>query len=306
MNVREWALPVYTILRQLSAGTLLFLWIVRATRLASFGPVATGRIVKIPLTIILFTTGAAMVGSHFHLSQPQRSYLAVMNFRTSWLSREIVFTLLFSLTLMSLTLLHWLTDDRSRLKTILGWVAVCLGLILVYCMSHIYLLPTQSAWNSQFTVISFYLTLFFLGCISLPPILLIDYSFSSVLAGQSLNERSILIRQVLIWCAGAAFVAWAAVVAINAQQLVMLRAGDSWAQTSYGLLTSLYLPLLILRLVFPLFGILWLAASLARTLKQNRSVQELTTPAYISCISVMVGETLGRFLFYAIHIRLGV
>lgn len=306
MNVREWALPVYTILMQLSAGTLLLLWIVRAVRLSSLGPAATSRIVKVPLTIILFTTFAAMIGSHFHLSQPLRSFLAVVNFRTSWLSREIVFTVLFSLTLVSLTLLHWLTNDRNRLKTILGWAGACLGLILVYCMSHIYLLPTQPAWNSQFTVISFYLTLFFLGCIALPAILLIDYSFSSVLAGQQLAEQSLFIRQVLIWCTGAALLAWAAVVATSAQQLMMLRAGDPSAQTSFELLTSLYLPLLILRLIFPLFGILWLIVSLARALNQNRSIQELTTPAYISCISVMVGEILGRFLFYAIHIRLGV
>jgi len=33
MNVREWALPIYTILMQLAAGSLLFLWILRAVKL---------------------------------------------------------------------------------------------------------------------------------------------------------------------------------------------------------------------------------------------------------------------------------
>lgn len=306
MNVREWALPVYTILMQLSAGTLLLLWVVRAVRMPSFGAVAMSRVVKIPLTIVFFTTCVAMVGSHFHLSQPFRSYLAVINFRTSWLSREIVFTVLFFITVAFLSLLHWLGDDRNGLKTILGWLAVCLSIVLVYCMSRIYLLPTQSAWNSQFTILSFYLTLLFLGCIALPAILLIDFSFSSVLALKQLDERALLIRSVLIWCTAAALLVWGAVVVLSIRQLVMLRSGDSWAQTSFELLTSLYLPLVVLRIALPLFGLVWLVVSLAQALKQNKSIRDLTTPAYISCISVMVGEILGRFLFYAIHIRLGV
>ncbi len=306
MNVREWALPVYTILMQLSAGTMLLLWVVRAVRLPSHGQAVRSRIVKVPLTIIFFTTCVAMVGSHFHLSQPLRSYMAVLNFRTSWLSREIVFTVFFSATVGALVLLHWLRQDKTQLKTILGWLAVGFGLILVYCMSHIYLLPTQSAWNSEFTILSFYLTLLFLGCIALPAILLIDFSFSGVLAHELVEERSSLIRSVLIWCTSAALLIWLAVVVLSTQQILMLRAGDSWAQTSFELLTHLYLPLLVLRVVLPLFGILWLAFTLAHALKQGRSIQELTTPAYISCISVMVGEILGRFLFYAIHIRLGV
>lgn len=306
MNVREWALPVYTILMQLSAGTLLLLWITRALRMQGFDSAARSRVVKVPLTIVLFTTCVAMVGSHFHLSQPFRSYMAVVNFRTSWLSREIVFTILFVLTLGFLTLLHWLTDERTRLKSLLGWLACCFGLILVFCMSHIYLLPTQSAWNSQFTIISFYLTLVFLGCIALPAIFLIDFSFSAVLVPRGLDERAGLIRTVLIGCTTAAVLAWVAIVLVSTQQMQMLRAGDSWAKTSFELLTTLYLPLLVLRVVLPLFGLLWLGFSLAQALKQNKSIRELTTPAYISCISVMVGEILGRFLFYAIHIRLGV
>lgn len=306
MNVREWALPVYTILMQLSAGTILLLWIIRAVRMSGFDAAARSRIVKIPLTIVVFTACVAMVASHFHLSQPLRSYMAVVNFRTSWLSREIVFSVLYVLALAHLTLLHWLTESRSRLKSILGWVASGFGLILVYCMSHIYLLPTQSAWNSQFTIISFFLTLLFLGCIALPAILLIDFSFSAVLAHQGVDERASLIRTVLVWCTGAALLAWIAVVVVSTEQMLMLRSGDSWAQTSFELLTTLYLPLLVLRVVLPFFGILWMVLSLAQALQHKRSIRELTMPAYISCISVMVGEIMGRFLFYAIHVRLGV
>jgi anaerobic dimethyl sulfoxide reductase subunit C (anchor subunit) len=306
MNVREWALPVYTILMQLSVGTLLLLWIVRAIHISRFGEAAIGRVARIPLTIIFLTTSVAMVGSHFHLSKPFRSFLAVLNFRTSWLSREIVFTVLFFLAVGCLVLLHWLGDDRNRPKMYLGWLAICFGLVLVYCMSQIYLLPTQSAWNSQFTILSFFLTMLFLGCLALPAILLIDFSFSAELALKRLDERSLLIRNVLIWCPIAAAAAWIGMVAITAQQIQLLRIGDPWAQTSFELVTNLYLPLVVMRLALPLIGIIWLTVSVAKTLGRNISIKELTTPAYISCIFVLVGEILGRFLFYAVHIRLGV
>jgi anaerobic dimethyl sulfoxide reductase subunit C (anchor subunit) len=247
-----------------------------------------------------------MIGSHFHLSKPFRSYLAVLNFHTSWLSREIVFTVLFFLTTGSLLLLHWLGDGRTKLKTVLGCLAILFGFALIFCMSQIYLLPTQSAWNSPFTILSFYLTMLFLGCMALPAILLIDFSFSNMLALGQVDEHFLLIRRVLIWSTSAAILAWAMIVALNAYQILMLRTGDQWAQTSFTLLTNLYFPLLVMRLTLPLLGIVWLAASVARAVRQTKTIKELMIPVYSSCICVLVGEILGRFLFYAMHIRIGV
>jgi DMSO reductase anchor subunit len=39
--------------------------------------------------------------------------------------------------------------------------------------------------------------------------------------------------------------------------------------------------------------------------RTGKTVQELFTPAYFGCLLVIVGEALGRFLFYAAHIRTG-
>jgi len=306
MNVREWALPFYTILMQLSVGTLLMLWIARGVYLRRFSDAEINRIVKFPITIIFLTVCMAMVGSHFHLSQPLHSYLAVMNFRTSWLSREIAFTVLFFLTTASLLTLHWLSDRRTKLKTILGCFGILFGFALVFCMSHIYLLPTQSAWNSPFTILSFYLTMLLLGCIALPAILLIDFSFSNVLALEQYDQQYMLIRRVLIWSAGAGIIAWIVVVALNFYQLSLLRSGDQWAQTSFDLLTNLYRPLLFMRLVLPLLGIIILVVSVFNVVWRNRTIRELMIPIYVSCICVLVGEILGRFLFYATHIRIGI
>jgi anaerobic dimethyl sulfoxide reductase subunit C len=306
MNVREWALPVYTILMQLSEGTFLLLWVVRAINAPRLGQTAINRIVKIPVAIIFLTILIAIIGSHFHLSQPLRSFLAVLNFRSSWLSREIVFTLLFSLTIVCLLGMHWLVSGNYQVISVLGWLTIIFGIVMVYCMSQIYLLPTQTAWNSPVTIFSFYVTVLVLGLIALPAILLIDLSFSTVLELQQFEQRTLLVRQVLIWSTYASIVAWMVMVALNIYQISLLHSGDQWAQTSFDLLINLYLPLLIMRLILPLAGIIWLTTSLFRVIKGNRDIKELMAPVYSACISVLVGEILGRFLFYATHIRIGI
>ncbi|MDX9990831.1 MAG: DmsC/YnfH family molybdoenzyme membrane anchor subunit [Anaerolineales bacterium] len=306
MNVREWALPVYTILMQLSVGVFMLLWIIRARHLASLGYPALRQIAKIPLAIISITIVMAIVGSHFHLSQPFRSFLAVLNFRSSWLSREIVFTLLFSLTITWLLWLHWFTAGHDKLISGLGWLAIGFGLIMVFCMAQIYLLPTQTAWNSPITVFSFYASVFTLGFIALPTILLMDLSFSTVLEGQQFGQRSLLVRKILVGATYASILAWLGILALNFYQISFLRAGDAWAQASFELLTSLYLPLLVLRLGLPLAGIIWLASSVFRAIQSDQDLKELMVPVYSACIVILVSEILGRFLFYATHVRIGV
>jgi len=95
MNVREWALPVYTILIQLAVGAVFVLWVIRAYALRKFNPGEIDRITRNPILVIFFTVFVAMVGSHFHLSKPFHSFFAVRNFATSWLSREVFFTMIF-------------------------------------------------------------------------------------------------------------------------------------------------------------------------------------------------------------------
>ena len=87
MNVREWALPVYTILMQLATGAILMLWILRWLASPKFSPSEMDRIIRNPVMVILVTIIVAMGASHFHLSKPLHSFYAFRNFQTSWLSR---------------------------------------------------------------------------------------------------------------------------------------------------------------------------------------------------------------------------
>jgi anaerobic dimethyl sulfoxide reductase subunit C (anchor subunit) len=306
MNLREWALPVYTILMQLAIGAFFALWMIRSIGRRKFGKDEMDQFISIPLILILFTVITAIIGSHFHLSRPFQSLSAVSNFRTSWLSREIALTILLLFSLLSLiTLLHFV-KGRELLKATLGWVTALLGILVIFCMSKIYLLESQFAWNSPATIPTFFSTSVLLGVISLTAMMLMDLRFSEEWRPDQLGKRPLIIKQALVWLIAAAAVALFVIYFFNWLQFLLLQKGDSTAQTSLKLLIDLYQPLLVLRLLLPFIGIAWLTIAVLRLRRQDQRPSILLQSAYISCILVTIGEILGRFLFYATHVRIGV
>ena len=305
MNVREWALPIYTILIQMSVGMLLVLWTLRLFGRKKFGEAAVDRVVRDPLLIINITIIFGMIGAHFHLSKPFLSFLAVSNFRTSWLSREILFTLAFFLCTAALWFFQWVRTGHWGLKTALGWLAIFFGSVTVYCMGRIYLLPTQAAWNMPETILAFYGSMLLLGVMALTAILIMDLRFMEVRQQGVLTEWMLMVTAAVKRLAVAAGVFLLPVFMINLIYLYSLHTGTGLAQTSYDLLVKLYEPLLVVRFLLLPAGVAWLVIPVAGLRRATKSVQELYTPAYLACLLVMVGEILGRFLFYAAHIRTG-
>ncbi len=305
MNLREWALPVYTILVQMSVGTLLCLWILRTTGTTKFDKEVIDRVIKNPLLIILITIGFGMLGAHFHLSKPFLSFLAVRNFRTSWLSREIVFTLLYFLSTGLLWFFQWNLKGHWRVKTGLGWLAILFGFITVYCMGHIYLLPTQEAWNTPDTIISFFGSMLILGVIALGEILIMDLRFRNVSQTAGATEWTVLAKMAVKRLALAAGVLLIPIFMINLLHLNTLRIGSTLAKASYDLLIQLYAPLLIARFLLLLVGVGILVFPVIMMERSRKTVPDLFTPAYLACLMIIVGEVIGRFLFYAAHIRMG-
>lgn len=305
MNVREWALPVYTILIQMSVGMLLALWTLRLYGSNRFDKEGIDQVVRNPLLIILTTIVLGMIGAHFHLSRPYLSFLAVSNFRTSWLSREIVFTLLFFLCTAFLWFFQWYRKGHWGLKTALGWLAIFFGVVTVYCMGRIYLLPTQAAWNMPETILTFYGSMLLGGVMALAAILIMDLRFMEVRQKGGLTAWAIIVNDALRRLALAAGVVSIPVFIVNLFYLYSLRTGTALAQTSYDLLMKLYEPLLIIRFLLLLAGVGWLFVPIVMLTHTRKTVRELFTPAYLACLMVIVGEILGRFLFYAAHIRTG-
>lgn len=306
MNLREWALPVYTILIQLATGGLVALWWIRV-RFARLGGKELDRMTRIPILILFSTVIIGIIGAHFHLSKPFFSFTAMANFVHSWLSREILVTVLFSLALGALMLLTWFVPGHFRLKTALGWIAAFLGLATVFCMAQVYLLPTQIAWNSAMTVLSYYVEAALLGTIALGAILLMDLNFNYDQQSKGLKLHDQVVSESVRALAFASAVALVANLALNSQQIIHINSLQSeTAQMSMRLLSDLYQPLFIIRLILGIAGVSWLMVSYLRNSTAKGEIKRLISSAYIACTMVLVGEILGRFLFYAVHVRSGI
>lgn len=305
MNVREWALPVYTILMQLAVGGFAILWLIRYLAGYKFNPQEIDHIISNPILVIAITAVVAMGGAHFHLSKPFHSFLAVLNFRTSWLSREIIFSVLFFMSTMSVLYLTYFQTRHRRLISILGWMAIIFGFILIYCMARIYLIPTQVAWNSTTVIFSFYTTALLLGGMAISTLMVLDLKFAEIQKADDVD----LLAQVIRYSYGGLTALTVVLVALSLTiiyvQTHLLAQGDLIARTSLSLLVDIYLPLFLLRLILLIFASTSLVYAVIRMYRLKSPPQNLMMPVYLSCLLILVGEIIGRFLFYATHIRVG-
>lgn len=303
MNIREWTLPVYTILTQLAAGSLFTLWVIRTCTFIKFERKEMDRIIRIPILIILITAVVAIIGAHFHLSRPFLSFLAISNFHTSWLSRELVFNLLFLFSTFLLWILVWFTKGHNKIKTIMGWAGIIFGCTTDYCMSRIYLLSSQPAWNTPLTTLSFFTTMILLGVVTIPELLEMDLIYSKSRQNENQGVRVQIILKSLNWIILIAIGMVIVTIGLNYFQIVSLRNGDISAQTSLKLLLDLYLPLFIIRFAFLFIGVGWLVYIGAASKRVKNVSEKLATPIFMACQLVVIAEILDRFLFYAIHVR---
>ncbi len=109
---------------------------------------------------------AGLIASFFHLGHPERAWRAATQWRTSWLSREVIVlpALLGTITLFGLA--HWL-EWRSALATLpsggrvdptvlFGALGTLLAFALFVCTAMIYAcLPFLREWHSPLTVVNF-------------------------------------------------------------------------------------------------------------------------------------------------------
>lgn len=306
MNIREWTLPVYTILTQLSVGALFVIWVIRTLSSAKLGAVKVDQDIKIPVLILLTTAIAAIIFAHFHLSRPYLSFLALRNLRSSWLSRELFTNLIYIICVGILLISLRLVNNRYKVNTALGWVAIMFGFATDYCMSRVYILPSQPAWNSLLTPTSFLVTTFLLGVMTVPVLLTMDLIFkkSQGQAGQVVHAQ--LIEASLGRLAFMAITMGILMAIINFFQSASLFSGNAAAQTSLNLLLNIYQPLLIVRLVLLFIGVGWLGVIAVQLHQKKLAAESLLLQVFIACLLVMVAEILGRFLFYAIHVRIGI
>jgi len=112
-------------------------------------------------------TACGLLASLAHLGQPLRAWRALSQWRSSWLSREGIASLLtYVPVLLVAFLLLRHADARAGLRLAGGLLA--LGCVAtVFCTARIYSsLKTISAWHTRYTVASYLLLGLFAGALS--------------------------------------------------------------------------------------------------------------------------------------------
>lgn len=107
------------------------------------------------VALILITGG--FLSSTLHLANPKNAWRAFSRFRTSWLSREGVFAVLFYPFALLYLLGVWLQGaEISGLYQVSGVITVVLSLITLFCTGMIYAsLKTIRQWHTSLTPINY-------------------------------------------------------------------------------------------------------------------------------------------------------
>jgi len=102
--------------------------------------------------VALVLTGLGLLASFFHLGRPERAWRAATQWRTSWLSREVIVLPAF----MAVVALWWLVLGRGPVPAALPLAAVLGAAVLWVCTAMIYAcLRFIAEWAQPLTVVNF-------------------------------------------------------------------------------------------------------------------------------------------------------
>jgi len=153
----ELSLVLFTVLGQMAVGMTVMM-VLREWKMSEVPGISSslsGQWVLAGLVVL-----AALVASIFHLGHPEHSYRALVHLSTSWLSREILFYLLFGCLIV---IGFFAIQKRSPSRGILIKVTGVVGLIAVVSSGMVYSPPSFPALNNGIPIFFFMLTAFILG-----------------------------------------------------------------------------------------------------------------------------------------------
>lgn len=107
------------------------------------------------LALVMITVG--LLSSTLHLANPKNAWRSFSRFKTSWLSREAVFAVLFyPFTLIYLAGVWFQGAEVGYLVALCGIISVVLAMVTLFCTSMIYAsLKTIRQWNSSLTPVNY-------------------------------------------------------------------------------------------------------------------------------------------------------
>jgi len=307
MQANEWSLIIFTTVMQMAVGSFVILGGVHFFAVRRYDEKAADTLSDRSLLAIGPIVILAMLVTFLHLGNPLNAPFALSNLGSSWLSREVTLAVVFTVAGALFAFMQWRKISSSPVRSGIGLVVAAVGLLLVYSMSQVYMLPTVPAWNSLATPVSFFVTTLLLGSLAIGSAYVVTYQY---LRGKdNLSDASVqfdILSTTLRWIVlislvllGVQFVVIPLYIASLAEQ------ASAAAITSIGLILDQGGTLFTLRLV-----LLFIGAGVFSTFMYLNASSEAKTRvtgylAYSAFAMVLVSEILGRFLFYESMMRIG-
>jgi anaerobic dimethyl sulfoxide reductase subunit C (anchor subunit) len=303
--MREWALIIFTVLVQMSVGSFLVLGVVHFYATRKEGVEEADRMSTRALLAIVPVLVLAFLASLLHLGSPLNAYRAVNNLDTSWLSREILAGVSFAVVATIYAFLQWRKLGPAVLRIIIGWIAGLLGIALVFIMAKVYMLPTQPSWNSFATPISFFVTTLLLGLFAMGVAFVANYAYLQKKKADCVEAQCALLRAVMRGIAVASIILVGIELVVLPVYVAVLATGPAAAMESIGMMTGPFLALFILRVVLAFLGAGVFAFFFYRNASSPGREKVLGYLAYAAFFIVLAAEVIGRFMFYATHVNIG-
>lgn len=232
-------------------------------------------------TAILSVVG--VLASLVHLGQPLSALYSLFNLGSSWLSKEVLFAGMFMGIAVLYTLVVYFKPANQSLNTGLRWAGSLVGLITVFSMAKVYTSTIVPVWQGANTFIDFYATTIVLGALV--------FLVTDLLELQNVDKKIF------------GFIVLAAVIiqaSVAVPYAIGLGLSGQAAQASAEILKSMGVAIgLKWLLLLGGAGILmWLA-----TQKDDVAGEKSATGIiYAACAALVVGQIIGRYVFYAAFI----
>jgi len=328
MNVSDLPMVFFTVVTQMAVGAFLVLGVVQCVNARKHSAEVMAR-VSAP---VLYAIGPALVlgliVSMFHMNDVTHTLYVILHWKTSWLSREILFGCAFAGVGFVFALLEWFGKGAHALRQVIAVIAALLGIGLVVSQSMIYYsLVVIPAWHSWAVPFQFGATAVLLGCIGVDVALMatgwvrlrttepVADAASASLGGKfkarlaSINAPASEEEQALTLSVAKASAAVAAIVAVAilvAYPLYLggLGQGNAASVAAAAVFSGklFWCRLVLAAIAAVLLGVFVYASAGEWTASKAKMLTFLVTAGFVIAI---LGEFAGRMLHYLAMVKAG-
>ena len=279
----EGSLIAFTLFSQMIIGSTLVYALMYFVSMDDISQLSSGFSLKTPEFLLLLGLLVAIFISLLHLGRPSNAIHVLNNLKASWISREIFAVTLFSASLLMLFIARWLGAGKSWLTVSFGFSAMT-GLLLLVTMVRLYMIPAVSTWNNWLTPTNFTLTALISG---------LAFIFVFVLV---FNIEFIRLKPIVL----ALMVLLLFEMAHSGLLYAHLNSME-FNSSNHFISGGIFKPFTIIRMAVVGLSILFL---LFIYIQEKARLQG--TLVILSMCLIFMEMIIGRFVFFATYVRIGI